>query len=1172
MSDAAFRSWNRRCLQEGEARIDAEHYKRLEAVFHEAVELEGRERELYLDRACAGDDGLRRHVELLLGHDLGEDEETIVDRPGMGKELLASALDAEARKPPPVPRPETIGRYTIADRIAEGGMGVVYLAEQDHPRRQVALKVIRPGVFTEELLKRFEFEADLLGRLQHPGIARIYDAGEAETEAGRQPYYAMEYIEGVPLTEHAEARDLSPENRLRLLARICDAVHHAHQHGIVHRDLKPANLLVVEAVAPEEVTPSAGMVDPVGQPKVLDFGVSRLLEDQPAQITRLTQTGFVVGTVAYMSPEQASGDQGLDTRSDVYSLGVIGFELLAGRLPHECREMPFVQALRMIQEEPAPQLSSVRREHRGDVSIIIGKALATDRERRYSSAAAMAEDIRRYLSHQPIAARPPTLGYQVGRFVRRHKALVGATAVAVLGLVIGLVFALLAMREEARQRVVAEHHTEESRRSAYAALIQLAARYAAAGDTESARRRLESTPSELRGWEWEFLSRSLEDELSHVPMAIATRTPSLLSDETRALVLTEGNVLRLVDLLRQTWSDHALGAGRPTAAFLADDGRTVLLGVRGTGVSRLTFGDDAGPDTLFPTNRFIRTFLSEGEADRVLVSSSRGEPLARAGKIHRLDLRTGSSSEILTGTWTATSLALAPDGRTLAVGGIRGALQLFDLATGRLLFENADREHALQHLAFSPDGRRVSTAHPAHGIRVFDVASGRVERDFISLQHEVTALRFHPDSDTLVAGYTNGRIRHWHVPSGECRWTTLGRESAEGTDRRVLALAFPGDGGLVRSVAADGLHVRPARPPLATVLPHAPGPWPFAYDVEFDPTGRHLLSCGWDGRVRIRDVATREEIAVLRHAQYAHWARFSRNGEHLLVGWKNGFTDSVFEILSATTFRRKAGFDTYCPNPRGEFVPGTGTAILGIAMEVRLVDAADLGTRATVEGESEVRSLAVSPDGTLVACGRLDGTVTLRSTRDLSELRRFQLAAESAQALRFSPDGRRLAAGGKGRTLQVFEVPSGRELLRVDCPESREVLSIRFTPDGRRLFIGSRHTAIVVRDAFTGRELLPLEGHDSYVHGLALSPDARILASASGDNTVRIWDARPLKDRIRERDRMHEARAKTAGVVEDLIAKTGGVEAALSALPEATDLTDVERHAARNGLLRRLGE
>ena len=324
------------------------------------------------------------------------------------------------------PRLPKIDRFTILEQIAEGGMGVVYRAEQDHPRRVVALKLIRPGLFRDEVLKRFQFEAELLARVQHPGIAGIYDAGEAETDAGRQPYIALEYVEGSPVTEYAEANDLSTAARLDLLARICDAVHHAHQKGIVHRDLKPGNILVVE---PDDdggngATPISQSTDPVGQPKVLDFGVSRLVQEHGVENERITQTGFLVGTLAYMSPEQASGGQDVDTRSDVYSLGVIGFEMLSGRLPHEVKDLPLIQALRTIQEKAAPRLDSVDRRFRGDVSIIVGKALESESEQRYGSAAALADDLRRYLAHQPIGARPPTFTYQLGRFVRRHKALV----------------------------------------------------------------------------------------------------------------------------------------------------------------------------------------------------------------------------------------------------------------------------------------------------------------------------------------------------------------------------------------------------------------------------------------------------------------------------------------------------------------------------------------------------------------------------------------------------------------------------------------------------------------------------------------------------------------------------------------------------------------------------
>jgi eukaryotic-like serine/threonine-protein kinase len=313
--------------------------------------------------------------------------------------------------------------YRILGLIGEGGMGTVYRAEQQHPRRVVALKVIRAGVVTPDLLRRFEQEAEALGRLQHPALAHVYEAGTADSGAGPQPYFAMELVEGSTLTEYARRRQLSPRDRLTLMAKICDGVHHAHQRGIIHRDLKPGNILV----------------DDSGQPKVLDFGVARVT-DAESQVTRQTDVGQLVGTLPYMSPEQVLADPlELDTRSDVYALGVVLYELLTGRLPYDVSRKRLPEAVQTIREEDPVALSSIDRIYRGDVDTIVTKALEKDKTRRYASAADLAADIRRHLTDEPILARPATTAYQLRKFARRHRALVTGVAAVFVVLVAGIV-------------------------------------------------------------------------------------------------------------------------------------------------------------------------------------------------------------------------------------------------------------------------------------------------------------------------------------------------------------------------------------------------------------------------------------------------------------------------------------------------------------------------------------------------------------------------------------------------------------------------------------------------------------------------------------------------------------------------------------------------------------
>lgn len=345
--------------------------------------------------------------------------------------------------PSPAPaHPDRIGNYRIQGILGEGGMGMVYLAEQDRPRRTVALKVVRPGMLGSAMLKRFEIETQVLGRLQHPGVAQVFEAGMATLSGGSAPapFFAMEYVRGQPLTEHAAQAALGVRERLALLARICDAVQHAHSRGVIHRDLKPGNILVT----------------PEGQPKVLDFGIARAT-DSDIKATLQTDVGQLVGTLPYMSPEQVAGDAGaLDTRSDVYTLGVILYELLAGRLPLDLSGRTIVEAARKISEGEPARLGDVVPSLRGDVSTIVAKAMEKDRQRRYQTASELSADIGRFLRNEPISARPPTTAYQLHKFASRNKGLVAGASMAVALLILGVVGTSLGMARAIEQRTQAE--------------------------------------------------------------------------------------------------------------------------------------------------------------------------------------------------------------------------------------------------------------------------------------------------------------------------------------------------------------------------------------------------------------------------------------------------------------------------------------------------------------------------------------------------------------------------------------------------------------------------------------------------------------------------------------------------------------------------------------------
>lgn len=428
---------------------------------------------------CPGDEELGRHAG---GHLEGAErsalEEHLATCPSCRARLEEARADegllagvrgawrdapeaAEGPADPPdlgAPLPSALGRYRLIRRIGAGGMGIVYEAEQSRPHRRVALKVLRSELVSERMLRRFEHEVELLGRLDHPGIARVHEADTFESPHGRLPFFAMELVEGRPLTEHVAAEGTDRRGRLELLLSICDAVEHAHRQGVIHRDLKPSNVLVT----------------PDGQPKILDLGIGRALDADPALTTLRTESGQLLGTLPYMSPEQVSGDPGsVDTRADVYALGVILYELLAGRLPVDVGGRTLADGIRaLLEQEPAP-LGALDSNLRGDLETIAAKALEKDRERRYGSAAALAEDLRRHLRSEPIAARPHSTLYQLRKFARRHRALVLGAQAVLLVLVVGLATTTAQMlrarraeREWERAAMAAREEKEQAEREA----------------------------------------------------------------------------------------------------------------------------------------------------------------------------------------------------------------------------------------------------------------------------------------------------------------------------------------------------------------------------------------------------------------------------------------------------------------------------------------------------------------------------------------------------------------------------------------------------------------------------------------------------------------------------------------------------------------------------------
>jgi WD40 repeat protein len=1078
--------------------VNRERHQQIGDIFLEARERAGPERAAVLDRRCAGDVTLRAEVEALLQYDATHHQDLLSENALRAGRQFGTGITAIPPTAESVPRPEQIGRYHIVRSIGEGGMGVVYLAEQDAPRRTVALKLLRPGCLSPSLLRRFELEAEVLGRLQHPGIAQVFEAGTADTGSGPQPFFAMELIVGRPLTEHAAASHLDIRQRLELLAKVCDAVQHAHQKGIIHRDLKPANILV----------------DARGQPKILDFGVARATDADLRATVPETVPGQIIGTLAYMSPEQISGDsRELDTRSDVYSLGVVGYELLAGRVPLDVSSKTIPQAARTIMEEEPPSLGTVNRAFRGDLATIVGKALEKDKNRRYQSASELAEDLRRYLAAQPILARPATTFYQLRKFVRRNRGLVASAAVVFLVLASGIVasttFGVRAVRA-----------AREARWRAYCGSIAGANAALIVNQTGTARRYLDQAPEEYRDWEWHYLDALSDQSLWTLPHAADVWSVAFSPDGSR------------------------LASG-------AEDGKVYIWDVA--------------------TRRLERTLVGHTDSVYSVAFSPDGCLLAsgsKDGTVRVWDGLGGAGRSVLTGHGIVLCVAFNADGRCLVSGGADDSVRFWDPLTGTELRAPLPHDSRSFTVALHPAKDRLAAGTLGGLIHLWDLSAERLE-PFAVLAHGgfVRSLAFSPDGKYLASGSKDGTLRLWDTSAD---MLALG-DSTLLSERNgvVQCVAFSPDGTLLAS-GGDDTTIRlwsiASRDEVALLRGHGG----IVQGLAFSPDSQLLASaCRKDRTVRLWDTAIRTSRSVLKHPGRPGLAGFSADGRFVACQARGDVY--TWDIFTGTRRARPRDFPEAVLGLSPDLArcailldPETGDIAVG--------DAASGQVLYRLSGHTgRVDGMSFSPDGSRLASGADDGTARIWDLAARRELQVLQAHARGALSVVWSPDGQRVAVRAyessslQAVVLSVWDSNSGRELctrresdscsglgfspdgsraafglgdatihiwdlesgsdVRVLYGHTDRVNSVAYSPDGKRLASASDDRSIRIWDPVTGEELLMLQGHEDLAQCVIFSPDGSLLVSSSDDKTARIWDAVPYRLRHAQQQTVHGGQA-----------------------------------------------
>ncbi|MEM7245809.1 MAG: serine/threonine-protein kinase [Acidobacteriota bacterium] len=1089
----------------------AEH-ARLREVFVAARKLPADEQAAFLDQAIPDDAAFRARVERMLGL---EQSDGLLDRatvPGLARQLVDNVPTRELG---PVPQqgdqPTTIAGHRILRRLGHGGMGVVYEAEQETPRRRVALKLLRQSDPSDALVRRFAREIELLGRLRHPGIAQVFDAGWSEDdELGlRRPWFTMELVEGRPLDEHCREHELGSRERLELVARVADALQHAHEQGVVHRDLKPANILV----------------DVHGQSKILDFGVAAVLSgSEGEEQTRLTGTGLVVGTLAYMSPEQVSGTNiEAHPRSDVYALGVIAYELLVGQLPLEVDGRPLPEAARILGEETPESLGSLDSQLRGDVEILVATALAKEPERRYPSAAAMAADIRRFLGHEPLVARPPSTLYQLSKFARKNRVLVGGIVATLLASIIGTVVSWKLAAEARRGE-------QAALRAAYRAQLIGAADALAERKGPELRRRLDTTSEPLRGFEWRYLDVSAEQAWRSEKLTVPAHAlrPAATEELTTLLHASGGSVHRY---FRRDWrsgveteltllDDHGNLRARPEELELVLSGLFWPDGVRQKELR--------DPETDELVGQVRRCSAPDGKAELgsvvgelVLESAHPGGEWVGAchwptGELRWRLERTDQSF---------SAMGVGAGGRVAWIKVRHGPLLLLDLVSGGLVAELTDVTFGanLSTVAVSADRTRVHVSTSDNALRAWSIPEGELVAEIVDLPVRQNALLAHPVDGRLVTGGLDGSIGVWSDDLATHR-ILLGHQG------QVTSLAWAGFGDQLVSASADkGLRVFDLSVDLSGVLS---GHESYVYGVAVSPDGALIASASWDGTVRLWDAATGRPRDVLRppgEPARLKTVAFSPDGRRLVVHGDVTFWPhriDLYDLERREWIASSSGLRNATPeSDMARLVHHPRGWLTGRNIELTLLDHDDLKTLGQVGRLTG--AFAVTPDDRRIVS--LEGwrelvVFDLERDETVQALDRivFHGPFRRPHAVAISPDGR-LAVTGHLH-VHVHDLARGEKLRKIEG-EGRTVFALAFSPDGTRLACGDQDGGIRLLDTETWDELLRLEGHRAYVSSLAWSPDGRDLVSGSGDHDVRIWSTRSAAERVEADRRWRAARS-----------------------------------------------
>lgn len=1033
--------------------------RRLFELFDAIADLPPAERAARLRELCPDDDDAVASVERWLA-----DEGTIgplFDVVAMAGEA-ASAIDDDV--------PERIGRYRILSRLGAGAMGVVYRAEQPDTGQIVALKVLRRLFLLPAARARFAQEARIMARLRHPGIARILHAGIHRVDGERVPYFAMEFVPGArPVTDALRGRPL--REGFALMATVCDAVQHGHAAGIFHRDLKPSNILV----------------DGEGRARVIDFGIARSTDADVARSTIATSSGELLGSLGYMSPEQLAADRdGVTARSDVYSLGMVLYEVACGRRAHDDGGERLTSILARLREHDPPRPRSVRPDLPADAEAVILRAIERDPERRYPSAAALGSDLAAFIERRPVAARPPSPLYDARMFARRHRLgvsiAIGGGTLAIAAFIAMALLATWAVRSRDR-----------SRGEAYYAAIRSAESSWKDGEYAATRRMLAACEPSRRGWEWHHLSALLDESSARI-----AELPRSITD----IAITRDSGLLLA----------GLNGGEVRLLRLADSAELASVRADAHGVHSLA---------LTPDDRRVITGGADGTVRILEVPSLREEALLHRSPrpIHRVALHPSGRFCAIAGEDTtcpildldgrvthrleagpAWDARWSPSGDSLAIAGRGGGILAWrELDQPPLALRIDGRE--LRSIAFSPAGDRIAAGDASGGIHVWD-RDGRPIASATRLTGWVRRIAFTADGSRLICGGEDRTLRWLDA-------TSLAELDAKsGHEYDVMDIEpIPGTGGILTS-GAEGWVLR---------WPGSPEPWSDPQRtiargirlLDVVPATGAIIAVGEQGSIRTLDGLGR----ALRDEFRAPWAEIAAvaarpDGGRLAVA----DTSANALILDARDGSPVVELPVGSSVPSAMRFSGDGRRLFigrvdGSIDEYDAETGVPLGRSSTLA--NTVAAIDLARDGRSILAVGLTGNVIEVGPVGAAKPRRLSLPHADLRWAALSPDGRSIVAVATAERVTIVDVRSG-EVASLIREHEGLVEHVEFSPDGRRFVTSSADGTARIWDAATRRALIALR-IGTHVRQARWLPDGSTLITLDASGDVAAWDSVPAR-------------------------------------------------------------